>query len=97
MARLVGAIRDTNWCTGPDIGTSQKGVRRLRSTIDQIELVVNSSASVARNGSVGGFARDRLGRTVRYADRRVNPYICTGEEAIGGLGCPVYEVVLGVD
>jgi hypothetical protein len=50
MARLVRAIRYTNWRAGPDIGTSQKGVRRLRSTIDQIELVVNSSASVARYG-----------------------------------------------
>ena len=97
MGRLVGAIRDTNWCPSPDIGTSQKRVRRLRSPVDQIELVVNGSASVACDGGVRGFARGGLVRTVRYADWCVRPYIGASQEAIGGLCCTVYEVVLGVD
>ena len=97
MARLVRSVWDTNWRSGPDIGTGQKRVRRLCSTIDQIELVVNSSASVARHRGVGGFARGRLVRTIRYADRRVSPYICAGEKAIGNLDCALHEVVLGFD
>ena len=97
MGRLVRAIRDTNWRAGPDIGTSQKGVRQLRSTIDQIELTVNSRAGVTCHGDVRGFAGDGLVRAVRYADRCVRPYVCAGEEGIGGLCCTAYEVVLGVD
>ena len=97
MARLVRTIRYTDRRAGPDIGTSQKGVRRLCSTIDQIELVVDSSASVACYGYVGGSARCDLVRTVRYADRCASPYICAGEKAIGGLGCTIHEVVLSVD
>ena len=97
MGRLVRAIRDTNWCPSPDIGTSQKRVRRLRSPVDQIELVVNGSASVACHGRVRGFARDGLVRAVRDADRCVRPYIGAGQEAISGLCCTVYEVVLGID
>ena len=97
MGRLVRAIQDTNWRASPDIGTSQTRVRQHRSTIHQIELAVNSRAGAACHGDVRGFARDGLVRAVRYADRCVRPYVCAGQEAIGGLGCIVYEVVLGVD
>ena len=96
MGRLVRAIQDTNWRASPDIVTSQNRVRQLRSTIDQIELAVNSRAGVACHGHVRGFARDGLVRAARYADRCVRPYICAGKEAIGGLCCTVF-VVLGVD
>lgn len=95
MARLVRTIWYTNWRPGPDIGAGQKGVYRLRGTIDQIEFVVDSRASVARHGGVSGFARDLLIRPVGYADRRMRPYICAGEEAIGGLDCTFHKVVLG--
>ena len=97
MARLVRAVWYTNWCSGPDIGTGQKRVRRLGSTIDQTELVVNSGTSVARYRDISGFARGRLVGTVGYADWRPSPYICAGEKAIGNLDCTVYEVVLGFD
>ena len=97
MGRLVRAIRDRNWRPCPDVGTSRKRVRRLRSTANQIELVVNSSASVACHRRIRGFARDGLVRTITYADWCVLPYICASQEAIGGLCCPAYEVVLGVD
>ena len=96
IARLVRAIRDTNWRPGPDVGASQKRVRRLRSTIDQIELVVDSGASVACHRDVCCFARNRFVRAIRYADRCACPYICAGQEAIGSLCCTVDKVVLGV-
>ena len=97
MRSPVRAIRDTIWRASPNIGTSQKQVRRLRSTIDQIVLAVNSRAGVACHEDVRGFARDGLVRAIRDADRCVRPYICAGEGAIGGLCCTVYEVVLDVD
>ena len=97
IVRLVRAVRNTNWRGSPDIGTGQKGIGRLRNAVDQIELVVNSSAGVACHREVGGFARERFIRPIRYADRCVNPYVCAGEEAIDGLDCTLHEVVLGFD
>jgi hypothetical protein len=72
VGRLVRSIWDADGRIGPDIRTSQKGVRRLGSTVDQIELAVDSSTGVARYGPVGGLAGGGgLVRAIGYADRRV--------------------------
>ena len=48
---------------------SEQAKKEFADFVVQIELVVDSSASVACHRYVGGFARDGLVRTVRYADR----------------------------
>jgi hypothetical protein len=98
VGRLVRSVRDADGRIGPDIRTSQKGVRRRGSTIDQIELGVDNSTIVARYGPVRGLAGGGgLVRAIGYADRRVWPYIRTGEEHIGGRDRTSHEVILVFD